>query len=135
LLTRRRTIGKKIRGNTVKREKLHGEIVELEMQIEPLERQLCEAVRKRSRLYLLIDGDYRLLDTRKKSMMDALRVAASNIFGNVQEQFRTIYDNFRDDHVLVRMLSRCSGTVFTLWLAGTLQPHRIRAFEAPLRQC
>jgi len=138
--SRRRTIGKKVRGNAAKREKLQGEIEELEKQIEPLERRLCEAVRKKSRLHLLIDGQYRLLDTRKKSMMDALRIAASNIFRNVQEQFRAIYDNFRDDHALVRMLSRCSGTmtktaevvVFTLWLPGTLQPHRIRAFEALL---
>ena len=69
--------------------------------------------------------------------MDALRITASNIFRNVQEQFRAICDNFRDDHVLVRMLSRCSGTIsrtpetvtVTLWLPGQLQPHRIRAFE------
>lgn len=137
---RRSTIRRKVRANTAKREKLRGEIEQLEMQIEPLERRLCEAVRKKSRLHLLIDGQYRLLDTRKKSMMDALRIAASNIFRNVQEQFRAIYDNFRDDHALVRMLSRCSGTltktadevVFTLRLPGTLQPHRIRAFEALL---
>lgn len=72
--------------------------------------------------------------------MDALRVTASNIFRNVQEQFRAIYDNYRDDHVLVRILSRCSGTMtrtaqattFRLWLPGTIQPHRVRAIEALL---
>ncbi len=102
--------------------------------------QLCNAVRKKSRLQLLTDGDYRFLDTRKKSMMDALRVSASNMFRNVQEQFRVILNDFRDDHVLVRMLSRCAGsmtrsraeTTFTLWLPGTVQPHRIRALAALL---
>jgi len=104
--------------------------------------QGATAVRKASRLQLLVDGDYRLLDTRKKAMMDALRVTASNIFRDVQERFLPIYDNFRDDHMLVRMLSRCSGTMdrtdqavtFTLWLPGTLQPHRIRAIETLLEQ-
>jgi len=60
---------------------------------------------------------------------------ASNLFRNVQEKFR-------DDHVLVRMLSRCSGTMektvdatmFQLWLPGTLQPHRVRAVETLLEQ-
>ena len=75
-------------------------------------------------------------------MMDALRVISSNIFRNVQEKFRVIYDNYRDDHVLVRMLSRCSGTmtktaqatVFKLWLPGTLQQHHISAFETLLKE-
>ena len=97
-------------------------------------------VRKESRLLLLTEGDYRFLGTRKKSMMDALRVAASNMFRNIQEQFRVILNDFRDDHVLVRMLSRCPGsmtsntehTLFKIWLPGTVQPHRIRALEVLL---
>ena len=51
--------------NTKKREKLQNEIASIEQEIEPLEYRLCKAVRKQSRLQLLIDGDYRLLDTRK----------------------------------------------------------------------
>ena len=138
--TRRKT-AEKLRANAERQEKLETQIARLEMELEVLEVRLYNAVRKESRLQLLIDGDYQFLDTRKKSMMDALRVAASNIFRNVQEQFRVIYDNFRDDHVLVRVLSRCTGTmtrtvqytVFRLWLPGSLQPHRIRAFEALLK--
>jgi len=139
---KRRKLERKSRKNAGKRTELAEEAAATEEQIGPLEARLCEAVRKASRLQLLVDGDYRLLDTRKKSMMDALRVTASNIFRNVQERFRAIYDNFRDDHMLVRMLSRCSGTMeatdqvvtFTLWLPGTLQAHRIRAIEALLEQ-
>ena len=107
-----------------------------------MEVRLCDAVRKQSRVQLLLDGNYRMLDTRKKALMDALRVTASNIFRNVQEKFRAICDNFRDDHVLVRMLSRCSGTMektveattFQLWLPGTLQPHRVRDVQTLLEQ-
>lgn len=117
-------------------------ITQREQQIEPLEARLCEAIRKESKLQLLIDGDYRLLDTRKKAMMDALRVTASNIFRNVQERFRAIYDNFRDDHVFIRMLSRCSGTMartedavtIRIWLPGTIQPYRIRAIKKLLEE-
>ena len=122
--------------------KLREQARSIEQQIEPLETQLCEAVHKQSRLKLLSDGNYRLLDTRKKALMDALRVTASNIFRNVQEQFRVICNNFRDDHVWVRTLSRCSGTIektseattFQLWLPGTLQQHRIQALERLLAE-
>jgi chromosome segregation ATPase len=111
LQTRCRKSANRMRTTAAKQEKLQTQIAGLETEIEPLERRLCEAVRKQSRLQMLIDGDYRLLDPRKKSMMDALRITASNMFRNVQEQFRAIYDNFRDDHVLVRLLSRCSGSM------------------------
>jgi hypothetical protein len=135
-----REVKRKLRSTAARHEELNADIAALEQQIRPLEERLCEAVRKESRLRLLIDGNYILLDSRKKSLMDALRITASNIFRNIQEQFRAIYDNFRDDHVLVRMLSRCSGTIsrtpemvtITLWLPGQLQPHRIRAFETLL---
>lgn len=130
--------------DTIRRrqQRLRDDIAQADASITPLETQLCDAIRKQSRLQLLIDGNYELLDTRKKSLMDALRVTASNIFRNVQEPFRAIYDNFRDDHVVVRLLSRCSGVVehtddvvvFRLWLPGTLQPHRVRAIEALLAQ-
>jgi DNA repair exonuclease SbcCD ATPase subunit len=138
----RTVLRSKQKNNADKREKILGHIAVIEQRIEPLQAQLCEATRKQSRLQLLLDGDYQLIDTRKKAMMDALRVTASNIFRNVQEQFRAIYDNYRDDHVLVRMLSRCSGTMtrtaqnttFRLWLPGTIQPHRVRAIEELLRQ-
>ncbi|MEE8576697.1 MAG: hypothetical protein V3T31_05525 [candidate division Zixibacteria bacterium] len=137
-----RQFAKKLQANARKQTKLRTEIAQLDAEIEPLEMQLCNAVRKESRLQLLTDGDYRFLNTRKKSMMDALRVAASNMFRNVQEQFRVILNDFRDDHVLVRMLSRCAGSltrsteeaIFTLWLPGTVQPYRIRAMNRLLER-
>jgi|GEM_PF-2338363 len=135
-------VGRKQRANESARLKVQARATRVEDEIEPLEARLCEAVRKQSRLHLLVEEDYRLLDTRKKAMMDALRVAASNIFRNVQQKFRAICDNHRDDHVLLRMLSRCDGTmertgphvVFRLWVTGTLQPHRTRHLETLLRQ-
>ena len=132
-----RKVTGQLRTNVSTRTKLQVEIADIEKEIEPMDAKLHNAVRKQSRLQLLTDGDYQLLDTRKKAMMDALRVTASNIFRNVQEQFRAICNNYRDDHVLVRMFSRCSGTMtktahatqFRLWLPGTLQPYRIREIK------
>ena len=137
-----RTLERKQNKNAEDIAKTEACIAQREQQIEPLEARLCEAVRKESKLQLLLDGDYRLLDTRKKAMMDALRVTASNIFRNVQERFRAIYDNFRDDHAFIRMLSRCSGTmaqtefavIIRIWLPGTIQAYRIRAIEKLLAE-
>lgn len=130
------------RQNDAKQHALQTRIAQTEARLEPLEARLCTAIRTQSRLQLLIDGDYRLLDTRRKAAMDALRVTAANAFRNVLDRFRAIDDNFRDDHDLIRLLSRCPGTLaqtddtvtVTLWLTGTLQPHRRRAMEALLAQ-
>ena len=137
-----RRFAKRLKANAKETGKLRTRIEELETEIEPLTAQLCEAVRKQSKIQLLIDGNYQLLDTRRKSMMDALRVTASNMFRNVQQRFRAILDNFRDDHFLVRMLSRCPGTLtktpdevrVKLWISGTIQAHRICAIEKLLRE-
>jgi len=132
----------KLAANAKRQEELQLEVIAIDMDVEPLRERLCNAVRKQSRLQLLIDGAYRLLDTRRKSCMDALRVAASNMFRNVQQRFRAICDNFRDDHVFVRMLTQCSGSMtrsdehvlLKLWIPGTLQPHRVRAIETLLKE-
>jgi hypothetical protein len=110
--------------------RLKAETEELDRSIEPLEQRLCEALRRQSKLQFLAEEDYQILDPRKKAVMDGLRISAANIFRNVQEQFRAIYNNFRDDHMLLRMISRCSGSVIRtdhtlilrIWLPGTLQP-------------
>ena len=137
-----RTLKRRRRKNVGEIAGTEARIAGKEREIEPLEARLCETVRRQSRLQLLVAGEYRLLDPRKKAMMDALRVTASNIFRNVQERFRAIYDNFRDDHAFVRMLGRCSGTmartedavVIRIWLPGTIQPYRIRAIEKLLAE-
>jgi hypothetical protein len=129
-----RQLKQKIKANRQKADKLHTQIAQLEAEIAPIDARLCDAVRQCSRLRLLIDGHFRLLDTRRKAWLDALRITAANLFRNVQSQYRGICDNFRDDHVLVRMLSRCQGRTrrrhgaveVRLWLPGTLQPHRTR---------
>ena len=45
-------------------------------------------IRNQSRLQLLIDNHYRLLDSRCKATLDALRIAASNMFAALAARFR-----------------------------------------------
>jgi predicted nucleic acid-binding Zn-ribbon protein len=119
------------------------EAVETHQQtIETLEERLCCTLRKTSRLEHLIAEQYQLLDTRMKSYFDALKVIASNMFYHLHNQFRLIYGDYRDDHVHLRMLTRCNGSVshssntsaFRLWLPGSFQPHQKRKFSAFLNQ-
>jgi hypothetical protein len=96
-----------------------------------------KAIKNESRIKQIIDGEYQLLDSRKKSYMDALRVNASNIFRNVHDKFRIIFNNHRDDHVRLRMLTRCSGFIdhskgevcVKLWLPGTIQKHIVKSLD------
>lgn len=112
------------------------QIKELNETIEQLAEQRNDAIRKRSRLELLIELRYERPDMRRKAMMDALRVTASNMFRQLLEPFRGIWGNHRNDHVMLRMLTRCDGYIgsrdgfveISLWLKGRYQPHRIRAF-------
>jgi len=110
----------------------------LEKQLENAEQKQTEELKKESRIKQLVDGNYQLIDTRRKAYIDALRINAANIFRNINDQFRIIYDNYRDDHHHLRLLSRASGIItcsqaelsFKLWLPGTIQKHIIKAMEA-----
>jgi len=107
-----------------------------------LDRQLCEAVREQSRLRLLIDSHYRLLDTGEKEMLDALRITASNMFADLLAVFRPIYGNYRNDHVMLRNLTRADGFAhrvdgilyLRLWLKGRFQPRQTNALRVFLAE-
>ena len=117
--------------------KLESEQDTLEKQLENAEQKQTKALKKESRIKQLIEGNYQLIDTRRKAYIDALRVNAANIFRNVSDEFRIIYDNYRGDHHHLRLLSRSNGIItrsqsgltVKLWLPGTLQKHIIRAME------
>ena len=117
--------------------KLESEQNTLEKQLKNAEQKQTEALKKESRIKQLVEGNYQLIDTRRKAYIDALRINAANIFRNVNDEFRIIYDNYRDDHHHLRLLSRSNGIItrsqseltVKLWLPGTLQKHIIRSME------
>jgi len=116
---------------------LRAEQRSIEERLEKAEDKQTASLRKQSRVKQLVDGNYQLIDTRRKAYMDALRINAANIFRNVSDEFRIIYDNLRDDHHHLRTLSRSNGIItrshsqltVSLWLPGTLQNHIVKAME------
>jgi len=73
--------------------------------------RMGESVRKESRLEALIDEQYLRLDTRRKAFMDAIRISSRNIFCKLAMEFRPLYNNHRDDHFIVRELTRSPGII------------------------
>ncbi|MDF1547132.1 MAG: hypothetical protein P1P88_04885 [Bacteroidales bacterium] len=55
--------------------------------------------------------DYQRLDTNAKNFMDAVKVLARNIFYLSFETFKEKYNNYRDDHLLFRHLTRADGII------------------------
>jgi len=70
------------------------------------------------------------LYTAPKQYMDIVRITARNIFFSLFRNFRPIYDNFRNDHAILRELTRAPGfvsckdgmTTVLLHPAFTVQP-------------
>ena len=140
---------KELKSNKVKCKKCKTQIDKLVAMTSTLENDLTAAVEKQSsvlrnesKIQQLMGRDIKLIDTRRKAYMDALRVNASNIFRNVHEDYRTICNNFRDDHLKLRMLSRCAGVIrpssneitVNLWLPGSIQNHVIKSMEVLLKK-
>jgi hypothetical protein len=91
--------------------KLHAEIDELTIRLEAVEKDLAGTPREESRLEQVIAAGHAKLDTRRKAFMDAIRITCCNIFLGCLDVFRTFYDNRRDDHDLLRALTRAPGFV------------------------
>ena len=72
---------------------------------------MAESVREESRLQALIDERYLRLDTRRKAVMDAIRIGCRNIFYKLTMEFRPLYNNYRDDHFIMRELTRSPGII------------------------
>jgi len=81
------------------------------VEMENVENSLMETVRDESRLQALIEEQYFRLDMRRKAFMDAIRVSCRNIFYCLMDIFRPLYNNYRDDHVILRELTRSLGII------------------------
>ena len=91
---------------------LNEQIDALTIRLEDLERELKATPVTDSRLALLIAAGAVRMDTTRKAFFDAIRITCCNIFLAAMDQFRERYDNRRDDHVLLRALTRAAGFIF-----------------------
>lgn len=93
------------------RRKAEERIQRFKDQNDELRRQMDLTLKTDSRIRILLRHNYRRLDTRAKAVMDALRITARNVFFGLHEVFRPIYQNYRDDHVILRELTRAPGVL------------------------
>ncbi len=66
-------------------------------------------IKKMLRLEFLVQQDFVRLDTHSKQLMDAIKIIARNAFYKMLQPFKEMYNNYRDDHVLFRNLTRSDG--------------------------
>ena len=79
--------------------------------ITEAEKNKKESSIKVSKLATFINKDFKFLNYEKKRYMDVIKILARNIFYKVFRIFRPIYDNFREDHKLVRELIQATGSI------------------------
>ena len=94
-----------------KGQELNAEISRKTLELDQVENRMMETVAKESRLQALIDEQYLRLDMRGKAFMDAIRLSCRNIFYCLMEIFRPLYENYRDDHVVLRELTQSIGII------------------------
>jgi hypothetical protein len=98
-------------GQKQRKEKIWSDTDRLCAELEQLEQLRRSTGKYVSKIEELINNDYQKLDTDVKSFMDAIKIMARNIFYLSFEPFKQKYDNYRDDHVVFRHLTRCGGFI------------------------
>ena len=91
--------------------KIWDEVERLDSIMAQYDRQRKDYADKTSKLEELIEQDYLKLDTDTKKFFDAIKILARNMFCLELQPFKEKYDNFRDDHVLFRNITRATGTI------------------------
>jgi hypothetical protein len=138
-----KSLQKKIDRHSKTLEKIRTVVKNLKNTCADIQQKIDSTLRDDSRLKLLVMENFKRLDMGKKAIMDALKITGRNIFYCAARLFRPIYDNYRDDHVILRLLSRAPGLIrinrqqgtieIRLWLEGTLQQNRKDKIEEFLK--
>lgn len=92
------------RQRTLKIEAVHQLILCNEEEKSTLEKEV-------SRIDQLIGQEMVRMDLRNKTLMDAIKITARNLFYRLFEPFKVAYDNYRDDHDYFRELTQCDGVL------------------------
>ena len=71
---------------------------ELKKQIKEITEQIKNTASKESKLLIMLEEQFAILDMERKNLVDAVRITAGNIFDKPLRILRKFYNNFRDDH-------------------------------------
>jgi len=92
-------------------QKRENKIAALTQELNEIEETIAQTEKEVSRLETLVQEGFKKLDTAKKSVMDGMKILARNVFYDRLQPFKDAYDNYRDDHVLFRHLTRSPGLI------------------------
>lgn len=90
---------------------LEQRVAELMTEKDQTEQKLSETIKTVSRYNTLVEKEFWRLNTSTKFIMDIIKCISRNIFYQAFQPFKKSYDNFRDDHVIFRNLTRSLGAI------------------------
>ena len=99
------------RGVAAERQAEEAQRGELHRKIDQIKDQLAQVTRTESRLLMLIEERYVRPNMDRKALVDAVRITVRNVFCQALKEFRPHYDNYRDDHVVLRALTHAVGII------------------------
>ena len=94
-----------------KNKKRENKILVLTEKLSILKLNIKNVSEKESKIDALIRDETIKLKTNKKALMDVIKIIARNIFYKSIEQFKKLYDNYRDDHVMFRNFINADGFI------------------------
>jgi hypothetical protein len=106
----------------LKIEKIHQLIVQNEEEKSTLEKEV-------SRIDQLINQEMVRMDIGNKTLMDAIKITARNLFYRFFAPFKAAYDNYRDDHDHYRQLTQCDGVL--RWTGTEIEVHLVPQVNYP----
>ena len=90
---------------------IYQNVGQLNNLLSGLEQQRSKTSKYVSKIDQLVKDGYSKLDTNAKDFMDAIKMLARNMFYLAFDPFKEKYDNYRDDHLLFRHITRSAGII------------------------
>jgi hypothetical protein len=100
----------------LKIEDVHEKILQHQARQEGLQKEV-------SRIDKLVEQGMVRMDSANKTLMDAIKITARNLFYQALAPFKAAYDNYRDDHDYFRELTQSAGVLS--WDAQQIQVHLV----------
>jgi len=101
---------------------LHEKLIANQVEKDAMEKEV-------SRIDQLVAQDMVRLDTGNKTLMDAIKLTARNLFYRALAPFKAAYNNYRDDHRYFRELSQSAGVL--RWTGTEIEVHLVPTVNYP----
>ena len=95
---------------------LHEKLIANQVEKDAMQREV-------SRIDQLVAQGMVRLDTGNKTLMDAIKITARNLFYRSLSPFKAAYNNYRDDHDYFRELSQSAGVL--RWTGTEIEVHLV----------